>query len=56
MLQIHVLQRSDESGITSLALWNNCLAAAYANGMIRIFDVEHGECLSMEVINETVAF
>lgn len=44
MLQIHVIQPTDESGITSLALWNSCLAAGYANGMIRVFDIDHGEC------------
>jgi WD40 repeat protein len=43
MLQINLIQSIDESGITSLAIWNNCIAASYANGMIRFFDPENGK-------------
>jgi hypothetical protein len=37
------IEPMDHSGVTSLALWQNCLIAGYANGMIRIFDTKHGE-------------
>jgi hypothetical protein len=43
MLQVNVIESIDESGITSLAIWRNCIAAGYANGMIRFFDAENGE-------------
>ncbi|CAF4536944.1 unnamed protein product, partial [Rotaria magnacalcarata] len=33
----------DDSGITSLSIWKNCIAASYANGMIRFFDAESGQ-------------
>ncbi len=42
MAQINVIQPVDESGITSLVIWNNCIIASYANGMIRFFDPENG--------------
>jgi WD40 repeat protein len=42
MSQYHCIKPIDESGIVSLALWEDCLVAGYANGMIRIFDTEHG--------------
>ena len=41
--QRHDIEPMDHSGVTSLALWQNCLIAGYANGMIRIFDTKHGE-------------
>jgi hypothetical protein len=43
MLQRNVIQPVDDSGITSLALWKNCITAGYANGMIRIFDAINGK-------------
>jgi len=43
MAQINAIQPLDESGVTSLAIWNNCIVASYANGMIRCFDPENGE-------------
>ena len=39
---INTIRSVDESGITSSALWNNCIVASYANGMIRFFDPENG--------------
>ncbi len=43
MSQINAIQSVDESGVTSLAMWNNCIAASYASGMIRFFDPENGK-------------
>ena len=43
MSRINAIESIDESGVTSLAIWNNCIAASYANGMIRFFDPENGE-------------
>lgn len=43
MLQVNNIQPIDNSGITSLAMWNDCLAAGYANGMIRFFDIVNGK-------------
>ncbi|CAF0776243.1 unnamed protein product [Adineta steineri] len=43
MSQINAIQSVDESGVTSLAIWNNCIAASYANGMIRFFDPENAQ-------------
>ena len=43
MLQVNNIQPIDNSGITSLAMWQNCLGAGYANGMIRFFDVVNGK-------------
>ena len=42
MSQINALQPIDDSGVTSLTIWNNCIIASYANGMIRCFDPENG--------------
>jgi hypothetical protein len=42
MSQINVIHAIDDSGVTSLSLWNNCIIAAYVNGMIRLFDPENG--------------
>jgi len=43
MSQINAIQSVDESGVTSLSMWNNCIAASYASGMIRFFDPENGK-------------
>jgi hypothetical protein len=43
MAQINAIQPMDESGVTSLSIWNNCIIASYANGMIRFFDPENGK-------------
>ena len=43
MLQINVIESIDNSGITSLSMWKNRIVAAYANGMIRIFDAVNGK-------------
>lgn len=43
MLQINKIDPTSDSGITSLSMWNNCIIAAYANGMIQLFDPENGE-------------
>ena len=43
MAQINAIEPFDQSGVTSLAIWNNCIVASYANGMIRFFDPENGE-------------
>jgi len=43
MLQTNVIEPIDDSGITSLAMWNNCITAGYANGMIRFFDAANGK-------------
>jgi WD40 repeat protein len=43
MAQINAIQPIDESGVTSLSIWNNCIIASYVNGMIRFFDPENGE-------------
>lgn len=43
MLQIHAIEPMDHSGVTSLAMWRNCIIASYANGMIRCFDAESGK-------------
>lgn len=43
MLQINAIKPADHSGITSLALRDNTVMAAYANGMIRFFDVTNGQ-------------
>jgi hypothetical protein len=43
MAQINAIQPVDDSGVTSLSIWNNCIIASYANGMIRFFDPENGE-------------
>jgi hypothetical protein len=43
MLQINAIQPIGNSGIISLAMWNNCIIAGYANGMIRVFDAINGE-------------
>ena len=43
MSQINSIAPLDDSGITSLSMWQNCIAAGYANGMIRFFDVANGE-------------
>jgi WD40 repeat protein len=43
MLQTNVIEPVDDSGITSLSMWKNCITAGYANGMIRFFDAINGE-------------
>ena len=43
MAQINAIQPLDDSGVTSLAIWNNCIIASYANGLIRFFDPENGK-------------
>jgi len=43
MSQISSITPIDDSGITSLLMWKNCIIAGYVNGMIRFFDVENGE-------------
>ncbi|CAF4805770.1 unnamed protein product [Rotaria socialis] len=43
LLQTNAIEPMDDSGITSLSLWKNCIAASYANGMIRFFDAESGQ-------------
>jgi hypothetical protein len=43
MLQTNVIESVDDSGITSISMWKNCIAAGYANGMIRFFDAVNGE-------------
>ncbi len=43
MLQTNVIEPQDSSGITSLSMWQNCIAASYANGMIRFFSAQHGK-------------
>lgn len=43
MLQVNNIQPVDNSGITSLILWKNCIGAAYGNGMIRLFDAVNGK-------------
>lgn len=43
MAQINAIQSADDSGVASLSIWNNCIIASYANGMIRIFDPENGK-------------
>ncbi|CAF1148503.1 unnamed protein product [Rotaria sp. Silwood1] len=43
MSQINTIKSIDESGVTSLSIWNNCIVASYANGMIRIFDPENAQ-------------
>ena len=43
MLQVNNIQPVDNSGIISMVLWKTCLAAGYANGMIRFFDVVNGK-------------
>ena len=43
MAQINAIEPFDQSGVTSLAIWNNCIIASYANGMIRFFDPENGK-------------
>lgn len=43
MSQTTSIAPSDDSGITSLSMWKNCIIASYANGMIRIFDVTSGK-------------
>lgn len=43
MLQVNVIEPADNSGITSLSLWKNCIIAGYANGMIRFFDAMNGK-------------
>ncbi|CAF0931934.1 unnamed protein product [Didymodactylos carnosus] len=45
MLQRNKIDPVSDSGITSMGLWNNYLASSYANGMIRIYDVEAGASL-----------
>ncbi|CAF4965791.1 unnamed protein product, partial [Rotaria magnacalcarata] len=40
LLQTNTIEPMDDSGITSLSIWKNCIAASYANGMIRFFDAE----------------
>jgi len=42
-LQINAIEPVDNSGITSLSMWKNCIIAGYANGMIRVFDAVNGE-------------
>ncbi|CAF1954436.1 unnamed protein product [Rotaria magnacalcarata] len=39
MSRINEIQSINESGVTSLSIWNNCIVASYANGMIHLFDV-----------------
>jgi len=43
MSEINTIQPMDDSGTTSLTLWNNCIIASYANGMIRFFDPENAQ-------------
>ncbi|CAF1405444.1 unnamed protein product [Rotaria sordida] len=43
MSQINTIPSIDESGVTSLSIWNNCIVASYANGMIRLFDPENAQ-------------
>jgi WD40 repeat protein len=43
MSQINAIQPIDDSGVTSLTIWNNCIVGGYANGMIRFFDPENGK-------------
>ncbi|CAF1646220.1 unnamed protein product [Adineta ricciae] len=43
MSQINVIQPIDDSGVTALSIWNNCIVASYANGMIRFFDPENAQ-------------
>ncbi|CAF1066577.1 unnamed protein product [Adineta ricciae] len=43
MSQISNIQPTSTEGITSLAMWKNCIIASYANGMIQIFDVENAQ-------------
>jgi len=52
MAQINAIQPADTSGITSLAIWNNCIIAGYANGMIRFFDPENGKKTKFELIDD----
>ncbi|CAF4046095.1 unnamed protein product [Rotaria sp. Silwood2] len=62
MLQKHVIEPMDDSGITSLSIWKNCIAAGYANGMIRLFDAgsaqiagsiaAHARCINAIDCNE----
>ncbi|CAF0911420.1 unnamed protein product [Rotaria sordida] len=43
MLQKNVIEPMDDSGITSTSIWKNCIAASYANGMIRFFDAGNAQ-------------
>ena len=43
MSRINGIESIYDSGITSLSLWNNCIIASYANGIIRLFDLENGK-------------
>ncbi|CAF0907489.1 unnamed protein product [Adineta ricciae] len=43
MSQISNIQPTSTGGITTLAMWKNCVIAGYANGMIQIFDVENAQ-------------
>ncbi|CAM4920892.1 unnamed protein product [Rotaria socialis] len=61
LLQTNAIEPMDDSGITSLSLWKNCIAASYANGMIRFFDAEsqvagtiaaHSRCINAIDCNE----
>lgn len=43
MLQISAIEPIDDSGVTSLSMWRDCIIAAYANGTIRFFDATKGK-------------
>ncbi|CAF2983912.1 unnamed protein product [Rotaria socialis] len=43
MSRINEIQSINESGVTSLSMWNNCIVASYANGMIHLFDPENAQ-------------
>ncbi|CAF3814882.1 unnamed protein product [Rotaria magnacalcarata] len=43
MSRINEIQSINESGVTSLSIWNNCIVASYANGMIHFFDPENAQ-------------
>ena len=53
MSQINMIESIDGSGVTSLGIWNNCIVASYANGMIRFFDPENGK-IRLEVYKRMV--
>ncbi|UJR15804.1 hypothetical protein I4U23_002735 [Adineta vaga] len=43
MSQVNNIQPNEHEGITTLSMWKNCIIAGYANGMIRLFDVENAQ-------------